>query len=221
MSDGMGPTPPGGRDLVRSLEAALQREQKKVALVQEVSRALSETGDLDTLLSLIIAKVSELMEADRSTLFVLTNDGSQLWARASQGYERVGIRLAIGEGIAGWVGQTHEVVNIPDAYADQRFQPAFDLKSGYRTRSILTVPMMRTPGDLVGVLQVLNKQDGPFTQADEELAVALASQAAIAIENARLYHSVVEQNQELSRARRDLERRTRELNALYEVEKEL
>ncbi|HEY0476241.1 MAG TPA: GAF domain-containing protein [Kofleriaceae bacterium] len=206
---------------MRSLEAALEREQKKVALVQEVSRALSKTGDLDTLLALIIAKVTELMEADRSTLFVLTEDGSQLWSKVSQGSDRVEIRLAIGEGIAGWVAQTREVVNIPDAYADQRFQPAFDLRSGYRTRSILSVPMLGAPGDLIGVLQVLNKQAGPFTQADEELLVALASQAAVAIENARLYHSVVEQNQELSRARRDLERRTRELNALYEVEKEL
>jgi signal transduction histidine kinase/putative methionine-R-sulfoxide reductase with GAF domain len=206
---------------VRSLEAALQREQKKVALVQEVSRALSETGDLDALLALIIAKVTELMEADRSTLFVVTEDGQQLWSKVSQGSARIEIRLAVGEGIAGWVAQKRGIVNIPDAYVDQRFQPAIDLKTGYRTHSILAVPMLGALGGLVGVLQVLNKQDGPFTQADEELLLALASQAAIAIENARLYHSVVQQNQELSRARRDLERRTRELNALYEVEKEL
>ncbi len=133
----------------------------------------------------------------------------------------VEIRLAVGEGIAGWVAQTREIVNIPDAYADQRFQPAVDLKSGYRTRSLVSVPMLGALGGLVGVLQVLNKQDGPFTRPDEELLVALASQAAIAIENARLYHSLFSQNQELSRARRDLERRQRELNALYEVEKEL
>lgn len=221
MSDGTGLAPASARDPVRSLEAALEHEQKKVALVQEVSRALSETGDLDALLALIITKVTELMEADRSTLFVVTEDGRQLWSKVSQGSARVEIRLDLGEGIAGWVAQTREIVNIPDAYADQRFQPAFDLRSGYRTRSILSVPMLGALGGLVGVLQVLNKQDGPFTHADEELLVALASQAAIAIENARLYHSVVKQNQELSRARRDLERRTRELNALYEVEKEL
>jgi len=221
MSDSKGLAPSSARDPVRSLEAALQREQKKVALVQEVSRALSETGDLDALLALIMAKVTELMEADRSTLFVVTEDGKQLWSKISQGSERIEIRLDVGEGIAGWVAQTREIVNIPDAYADERFQPTVDLKSGYRTRSNLSVPMLGALGGLVGVLQVLNKQDGVFTQADEELLLALASQAAIAIENARLYHSVVRQNQELSRARRDLERRTRELNALYEVEKEL
>ena len=214
MSDGRGLA-------VASLEQALHREQKKVALVQEVSRALTETGDLDQLLILIMAKVTELMEADRSTLYLVTEDGRQLWSKVSQGGERVEIRLDIGEGIAGWVAETREIVNIPDAYADQRFQPAVDLKSGYRTRSILSVPMLGALGGLVGVLQVLNKQDGPFHRADEELLLALAAQAAIAIENARLYHSLVSQNQELSRARRDLERRSRELNALYEVEKEL
>ncbi|HMG52104.1 MAG TPA: GAF domain-containing protein, partial [Kofleriaceae bacterium] len=130
MSDGMGLAPTSARDPVRLLEAALEREQKKVALVQEVSRALSQTGNLDALLALIIAKVTELMEADRSTLYLLTEDGRELWSKVLQGSERIEIRLAVGEGIAGWVAQTGEIVNIPDAYADQRFQPAVDLKSG-------------------------------------------------------------------------------------------
>ena len=203
------------------IEAALRREQKKVALVQEVSRALVTVGDLDALLRLIMERVTELMEADRSTLYLVSDDGHTLWSKVIQGGAAVEIRLEVGEGIAGWVAKTREVVNIPDAYADQRFQPAFDVKSGYRTRSILGVPMIGAKGGLVGVLQVLNKQGGPFTTADEELLGALASQAAIAIENARLYHSLVTQNQELNEARRDLERRQRELNALYEVEKEL
>ncbi len=206
---------------MQSLAAALRREQKKVALVQEVSRALSTVGDIDALLHLIMEKVTELMEADRSTLFLVTEDGRQLWSKVIQGSEVVEIRLDVGEGVAGWVAQTREIVNIPDAYADQRFQPSVDLRSGFRTRSILSVPMLGALGGLVGVLQVLNKHDGPFTTADEELMSALASQAAVAIENARLYHSLVTQNQELSRARRELERRQRELTALYEVEKEL
>jgi len=187
-------------DPVQSLESALRREQKKVALVQEVSRALSTVGDLDALLKLIIEKVTELMSADRATLYLVTEDGRQLWSKVMQGGTMVEIRLDVGEGVAGWVAQTREIVNIPDAYADQRFQPSVDLKSGYRTRSILSVPMTGALGGLVGVLQVLNKQDGPFVTADEELMGALAAQAAIAIENARLYHSLVTQNQELIEA---------------------
>jgi signal transduction histidine kinase/putative methionine-R-sulfoxide reductase with GAF domain len=220
MSDGKG-LAASAPDSVQSLSSALVREQKKVTLVQEVSRALSTVSDIDALLRLILEKVTELMDADRGTLFLVTDDGRQLWSKVVQGAQVVEIRLDVGEGIAGWVAQTREIVNIPDAYADQRFQPAVDLRSGYRTRSILSVPMIGALGGLVGVLQLLNKQDGPFLKGDEELASALASQAAIAIENARLYHSLVTQNQELSRARRDLERRQRELNALYEVEKEL
>ncbi|HEX7701793.1 MAG TPA: GAF domain-containing protein [Kofleriaceae bacterium] len=206
---------------VQSLASALMREQKKVALVQEVSRALSTMGDTDQLLKLIMEKVTELMEADRSTLYLVSEDGGTLTSEVVQGGEVVNIRLRVGEGIAGWVAQTRETLNIPDAYADQRFQPAFDLKSGYRTRSILTVPMAGALGGLVGVLQLINKEGGPFDRGDEELAAALATQAAIAIENTRLYQSLVTQNQELMDTRRDLERRQRELNALYQVEKDM
>ena len=221
MSEGKGLASTAAHDPLRAVEDALRREQKKVSLVQEVSRALSSVADLDALLILIMGKVTQLMEADRSTLYLLTEDGSQLWSKVAQGDKLIEIRLAVGDGVAGWVAQTRELVNIPDAYADQRFQPSFDLKSGYRTKSILSVPMNNAQGQLIGILQVLNKADGPFTSADEDLLSALASQAAVAVENARLYHSLIAQNQELTRARRDLERRQRELNALYEVEKEL
>ena len=116
--------------------------------------------------TLIMAKVTELMEADRvDAVPASPRTAASCGRRSSQGGERVEIRLEVGEGIAGWVAQTREIVNIPDAYADQRFQPAVDLKSGYRTRSILCVPMLGALGGLVGVLQVLNKQDGPFTHA--------------------------------------------------------
>src|SRR5262249_15624441 len=150
MSDGPGLAPQATPlpSSVQSLEQALRREQKKIALGQEGSPALSGTGDLDQLLVLIMAKVCELIEAGRSTLYLLSEDGRHLWSKVSQGSQRVEIRLEVGEGIAGWVAQTHEIVNIPDAYADQRFQPAVDLKSGYRTRSILTVPMLGALGGL-------------------------------------------------------------------------
>ena len=206
---------------LQSLASALKREQKKVALVQEVGRALSSMGDLDQLLRMIMEKVTELMEADRSTLYLMSEDRGTLVSTVVQGDEKIEIKLVVGEGIAGWVAQTRETLNIPDAYADQRFQPAFDVRSGYRTRSILAVPMIGAVGGLVGVLQLINKEGGPFERGDEELASALASQAAIAIENGRLYHSLMMQNQELMDTRRNLERRQRELNVLYEVEKDM
>ncbi len=218
----------------RDAAARLADERKKLALVQEVGRALSSGMELDPLLVLIMSKVTELMDAERSTLYLLSDDGDELWSKlasgprepAADGSLQVGpdsveIRLSVGQGIAGWVAQSREIVNLPDAYADARFSPAIDHRSGFRTTSMLCVPMLGTQGEIVGVLQVLNKRNGPFLHADEELLAALASQAAVAIANARLVHSVLEQNVALSRVRRDLERKTRELNAVYEVEKEV
>ena len=223
-----------------ALAAALHRERQKLELVTEVGAALSSTTDLDQLLRLLIDKVTELMDADRSTLYLLSEDGTELWSKVVQGKDTLAIRLKVGEGIAGWVAQSGEVVNIADAYRDTRFQPAVDLRSGYRTRSILCVPMRNRAGAVVGVVQVLNKRaaslaDGrsdadtsatlslfsAFSPEDEELLLALASQAAVVIDNSKLYLSVVAKNAELARATALLEARSHELNVLYEVEKEL
>ena len=203
------------------LEHKLRTEQKKLALVQEIGRALSSALDLDELLGLIMEKVTLLMEADRSTLFLVADDGRTLWSKITQGSEMLEIGLTVGEGIAGWVAQSGEAVNIPDAYTDKRFQPAVDLRSGYRTRSILCTPMRDSKGHIIGVLQVLNKSGGPFTADDEELLAALAGQAAVSVENSKLYHSVVAKNVELIDAQEALEQKTHELNILYEIEREM
>lgn len=207
-------------DRLRELEAQLRNEHKKTALVRDIWRAMSSGLDLDRLLALIMDKVTQLMEADRSTLYMLSDDGATLWSKVLQGDEFSVIRLAVGEGIAGWVAASGEVVNIPDAYSDERFQRAMDVKSGYRTRSILCAPMRNSKGEIIGVLQVLNKQaGGPFTSDDGDLLTALATQAGMSIENSKLYHSVLAKNVELVRARDQLEQRTHELNVLYEIEK--
>ncbi len=205
----------------RELALRLRTEQKKLALVQEVSKALSSGHDLEQLLNLIMEKVTLLMDADRSTLYLLSEDRQELWSKVLQGGELHEIRLKVGEGIAGWVAASGERVNIPDAYIDERFQPAVDLRSGYRTRSILCAPMRNSLGSIVGVAQVLNKKGGPFTKEDEDLLDALGSQAAMSIENSKLYHSVVAKNVELLEAQEKLQQKTYELNVLFEIEKEI
>src|SRR5688572_5453665 len=189
------------------LAARLRAEEKKLMLVQEIGKALSSALDLDRLLHLIMEKITILMEADRSTLYLFSEDGRELWSKVVQGGEVMEIRLPVGAGIAGWVAQSGETVNIPDAYNDKRFYPAVDLRSGYRTRSILCMPMRNNQGHTIGVIQVLNKSGGPFTALDEALLGALASQAAVSIENSKLYHSVVAKNVELLEAQGQLERK--------------
>ncbi len=203
------------------LESQLSAEKKKLALVQEVGQALSSAMDLDSLLTLIMDNITQLMEADRSTLYLLSDDGKTLWSRMAQGDGHIEINLKVGEGLAGWVVSSGELVNIPDAYTDDRFQPSVDRKTGYRTRSILCLPMRNHVGDIIGVVQVLNKKAGPFDNDDESLLESLASQAAIAIENTKLYQSVVAKNAELHDAHTELEQRSVELNVLYEIEREM
>lgn len=206
---------------LHELKVQLRAESKKLALVQEIGQALSSALDLDRLLALIMEKITILMEADRSTLYLFSDDGKQLWSKVLQGGEMLEIRLPLGAGIAGWVGASGETVNIPDAYSDRRFYPAVDLRSGYRTKSILCMPMRNNHGATVGVIQVLNKADGPFTAEDEALLSALASQAAVSIENSKLYHSVVAKNVQLIEAQEKLEQRSYELNILFEIEQEM
>jgi signal transduction histidine kinase len=206
---------------VQRLQAELRAEAKKLTLVQEIGQALSSALDLDHLLSLIMEKITILMEADRSTLYLFSEDGKELWSKVVQGGEVLEIRLPLGAGVAGWVAASGETVNIPDAYSDRRFYPAVDLKSGYRTRSILCMPMRNNRGQAVGVIQVLNKSGGPFTAEDEVLLAALASQAAVSIENSKLYHSVVAKNVQLLEAQEKLEQRSDELNILFAIEQEM
>jgi signal transduction histidine kinase len=211
-------TSPDEASDLQILQARLRAEEKKLALVQEIGQALSSALDLDRLLALIMEKITILMEADRSTLYLFSDDGRELWSKVVQGGEVLEIRLKTGEGIAGWVAASGEIVNIPDAYNDKRFYPAVDLRSGYRTRSILCMPMRNNLGATIGVIQVLNKKDGPFTTEDEALLGALASQAAVSIENSKLYHSVVAKNVQLLEAQEKLEQRSYELNILFEIE---
>lgn len=205
----------------QELKTQLSAEKKKLALVKEVGRALSSAMDLDSLLTLIMENITQLMEADRSTLYLRTDDGETLWSRMAQGDGHIEIELKVGEGLAGWVVSSGELVNIPDAYTDDRFQPAIDQQTGYKTTSILCLPMRNHGRDIIGAVQVLNKKGGPFEKEDESLLEALAGQAAIAIENTKLYQSVVAKNAALNITQIELKQRGFELNVLYDIEREM
>src|SRR4051794_6330831 len=180
-------------DSLQQLEAALRRQ----AILREVLEALASEPDLDALLRLVVGHITQAMDADRSSLFLLDVAHDQLWSRVAEGSGMKEIRLPLGEGIAGHVGATGETINLPDAYEDARFNPAFDRQSGYRTRSMLCMPLIGRDGSRVGVIQVLNKRDGIFTADDESLLAALGTQVAIALRNASL----------LEAQRRETERR--------------
>ena len=181
---------------------------------------LGATLDLDRLLVVLLEKVTELLDAERATIYLVTDDGTQLESKIAQGGAIATIRLKTGEGIAGWVAQSGATVNIPDAYADPRFNQAVDKSSGFRTRSILCMPMPDHKGRTIGVVQVLNKRLGPFDADDEALLATVAAHAGIAIENSKLYLNVLGKNVALLSTQDQLRQRIAELDLLFEIERE-
>lgn len=163
----------------------------RLEVILDVTRRLMSVTDLDALLQLIAEDTRELLASDRATIFIVDRDRGELWSRIALGTDE--IHIPLGTGIAGSVAETGEVINIPDAYADPRFNPEPDQQTGYQTKSLLTYPLTGQEGRVIGVFQAVNKHGGGvFTSADEETLASLAASAAVAVENAQL---VAEQKQ--------------------------
>lgn len=168
-------------------ENRLKKAQFAETRLLEMTSALSSELNLNRLLTKIMDTTRKLLRADRCTLFVSDEKTHELWARIESGLE---IRFPDNKGIAGSVFTTGQTVNIPDAYADSRFNPEIDKQTGYRTESILCMPVKLKDGKIIGCAQVLNKADGPFTERDEKLFAAFSTQVSAALENARLFEDI-------------------------------
>ncbi|HXX68818.1 MAG TPA: GAF domain-containing protein [Polyangiaceae bacterium] len=200
------------------VEAALARELRVSKALREVGVALGTTLDLDQLLELILQKITEALEADRTTLYLLDEANDELVSRIAQGPSVRSIRMRVGHGIAGHVARTGKPLHVRDAYRDPRFSAEWDMVSGYRTRSILAAPMKNHLGRIIGVVQVLNKTHGDFTDDDADILAALATQAAVSIDNSRLFMSVTQKNIQLLDTKEQLEHRVRDLKLLFDLE---
>ena len=174
--------------------ALLNEELRKRMEVSEtllrVMRVVASELALGQLLAKIVTTTSEVMDADRATLFLVDPNTGDLWSKVAQGIGSQEIRVPLGVGIVGHVARTGDTVNIPDCYADKRFNPEVDRRTGYRTRNMLCMPLRNEAGQIVGVMQVLNKKNGVFTAEDERLLNALGSQTTIALQNSRLFEQV-------------------------------
>ena len=173
----------------------LARMLNEFGTLHEITHALESSDNLDTLLEYIMQKSHTVMNADSASLMLVIEETNELEFKIVLGPKATEVkpfRLPIGKGIAGWVAQTGKPVLIPDCYSDSRFDPSFDKRSGYHTRTMLTVPMIYKSKTL-GVMSVINRMDGnPFDENDQMLFTIFASQAALSIENARLLRSAIE-----------------------------
>ena len=165
----------------------------------DITRRLAATTDLTELLSTIVSAACEVLECERATIFLYDAKANELYSRVATGVEA--IRFPADRGIAGAAAQLRTIINVPDAYADARFNQEIDRLTGYRTRNLLTFPLENLEHQLMGVLQALNRVGGPFSPADEELAADLAAQAGIALHR----YALLEQYAQKQRMARDLE----------------
>ncbi len=196
-------------DKLLQIEETLRQREKELFSIQKIGQALSSTLRLDDLLHLIMKEITEIMDADRSTLYLVDEEKKEIWSKIALKAEVKEIRQKFGVGISGYVAATGQTVNIVDAYQDKRFDPTIDKRTGYRTRSILCMPVWEPRGyaekrRILGVVQVLNKKRGTFSKEDEGILAAICSQVAISLSNSRLYN--------------ELEKKYREIDLLYEFE---
>jgi serine/threonine-protein kinase len=176
----------------------LAAHAQRLEAVLEITRLLAAEVELSKLLPLAASKTCAALGADRASVFLVDADRQQLYTIAASALEIAEIRLPLGVGLAGYVAIGGETLNIPDCYRAPRFDRSWDHKTGYRTRSMLVMPMRDHAGTVIGVFQVINKlgkhgealnetpAPPPFTEDDVTCLRSIAASAAIALQNALL-----------------------------------
>jgi len=186
---------------------ASQEKDKRInqlSLLFEATRLLNSTLDLAELLELILKIARTEVKAERGTVFLADQKRQELWSIAASGLDHQEIRIPFGKGIAGHVAVSGELINTDDAYRLDLFDPTFDQRLNYRTKSLLSLPIRHHSGEIVGVLQLLNAQSGRFTSDDIGFLNKLSGHMAMALENAQLHRDTMEKQRlerELSLAR--------------------
>ena len=155
-----------------------------------VASKLAAPFDLRTMLREVVDAAKHVLEAERGTVWLYDAATDELVLEVASDIDA--IRIPAGKGLVGSCARSRKAINVRDCYSDPRFDPSTDKRSGYHTRCMLTLPLIDHKDVLVGVMQVLNKSDGVFEDADEQLASVLAAQCAIALQRVRMTEALIE-----------------------------
>ena len=153
----------------------------------KIGQAVAAEKNIDKLIQTIAEETKEAIQADRCTVYLYDKETDELWSKVALGLGSTELRFKSNKGLAGHVFQTGETINIKDAYSDSRFNKNVDKETGYKTKTILCMPIKNIEQETIGVFQVLNKITGYFTEEDEDLLVTIGSSAGISLENATLF----------------------------------
>jgi HD-GYP domain-containing protein (c-di-GMP phosphodiesterase class II) len=147
----------------------LLHENQKLRQFIEIGKVIGYEHNIDRLFPLIMTQISKFLDADRSTLFLINSESGDLWTKYAEGLSDNAVTIELKVGIVGMCILTEQVVNIANAYEYSRFNPGFDQKTGFRTESVVAVPIRSGDGAVIGAIQFLNKQTGMFSKADEQM----------------------------------------------------
>jgi phosphoserine phosphatase RsbU/P len=164
---------------------------KELSSIIEATKKLNSTLDLGELIHIILQIATRQTGAERGTVFLVDRERNEIWSLVGLGLEQQVIRLPADRGIAGWVAREGAAVRLENAYEDPRFEPDIDRKLGFKTHQLLCLPIRNEAGAIIGVLQLLNKQEG-FSDEDEAFLDALSAHVALALEKAQLHRERVE-----------------------------
>jgi len=154
---------------------------EKIALILVKLGHLSVQKDREAYLRGLVDLCSQAVDAERCTFYIVDHEKKEIWARVAQ-RTTTEIRLPLGQGLAGYSALSGETINVPDAYADARFDRNIDLRTGFRTLNILVVPVWGSQDKPVGVIQALNKRNGTFERRDQMLLEQIAETVAPVVE---------------------------------------
>src|SRR5574344_842551 len=175
------------KQIKNNLEFSLPITSDPLVSLVKIGRSITAQTDINVLLKVIAEETKLAIQADRCTVFMYDKNKNEIWSKVALGMDSQEIRFPADKGLAGYVVKTGDSINIADAYNDKRFNPEVDKKTGYKTKTILCMPIKNNNQEIIGAFQVLNKINGIFTKSDEDLLVAIGGSASIAIENAQLF----------------------------------
>ncbi|MCG8619970.1 MAG: GAF domain-containing protein [Desulfobacterales bacterium] len=184
----------------RNEDRAIRRQLDRFKALSLMGKAITSEIRLNPLFLLINQKTNEIMNVERSSVFLHDEKTDELWSFVATGMAENEIRIPSHQGIAGWVFRNRAPLRINDVYNDQRFLAEVDTRSGFTTRQILCIPLINRKNKCIGVIQALNPETGEFSREDEGFLEAIGDHVAIALENASLFHEVKTYSEKLKNA---------------------
>ena len=176
----------------RRLSHFYQDQSRRLQSLLELGRMITLDLKLEPLLTQIAQKAAEIIQADRCSVFLYDSKTEELWSTVALGLKDQTIRIPAGTGLAGACFQSGQPINLAEVYQDSRFNPEVDSRTGYRTRSLCCLPIRNRDKAVIGVIQLLNKEEGGFTEEDMSFLQTFANQAGVFLEMAQLQRARIE-----------------------------